>query len=67
MQLKHIKLTITVVWLIAISVATFLGGVASPSGWLLLAVTAVLPAVAMMRYWNDPGQTMSQRIEQDLR
>ena len=67
MQLKHIKLTVALVWLLAISVAAFVAGVTSPSGWLLLAATAVLPPAAMMRYWHHPDQTMSQRIQQALR
>ena len=67
MQLKHIKLTIGVVWLVAIAIFTILSGVNSPSGWLLLAATAVLPPVAMMRYWHDPDQTMSERIHQAMR
>jgi hypothetical protein len=67
MALKHIKLTIAVLWLIAIALVSILGRVSSPSGWLLLAVTAVLPPLAMMRYWHDPDQTMSERIHQAMK
>ena len=66
MPLKQIKLTIAVVWLIAIAIFSILSGVSSPSGWLLLAATAVLPPLAMMRYWHDPDQTMSERIHQAI-
>jgi len=67
MALKHIKLTVAVVWLIAIALVSILGRVSSPSGWLLLAATAVLPPLAMMRYWHDPDQTMSERIHQAMK
>jgi len=66
MALKHIKLTIAVVWLFAIAIFAILSGVSSPSGWVLLAATAVLPPLAMMRYWHDPDQTMSERIHQAI-
>jgi hypothetical protein len=67
MPLKHIKLTVAATWLVAIGVATIFSGVSSPAGWLLLAATAVLPPLAMMRFWNAPEETMSQRIRRAMR
>jgi hypothetical protein len=67
MQLKDIKLTISIVWLVAITVASVLTGVTSASGWLLLAATGVLPPLAMLRYWHHPAPTMSEQIQQALR
>jgi len=67
MSPKHIKLTLAGLWAVALGGLGLVADVTSSSGWLMLASTAVVPPLVMMRYWNHPHQTLAQRIEQDLR
>jgi hypothetical protein len=62
-----IKFAVAVGWLLAIGAAGVLADVTSPSGWILIALGAVGPPVAMLRYWRDPDQTMSESIQKAIR
>lgn len=66
MQLEHIKMTISGVWvltalLIAIIVAP------SPMGAILLGSLGLLPPLVMLLMWNHPAQTMSESINEARR
>jgi len=67
MQLKNIKRTITTGWVVTVGAAGLVAGVTGPLGWLALAGAAIVPPLAMMRYWHDPEPTMSERIHDALR
>ena len=67
MTLTAVKFTVTACWLLAIGAAGVLAHVTSPAGWILVALGAVAPPVAMMRYWRDPDQTMSESIQRAIR
>jgi hypothetical protein len=67
MQLDSVKATVATVWVSAVCTAGIAGTVKTLSGWTLLAGVAVLPLFVMMWRWNNPGQTMSESIQEALR
>ena len=67
MQLKYIRATIALFWILAVCVAGLLGDLTSPSAWTFLVGLALLPPLVMMRYWKDPAQSMSESIQKALR
>lgn len=62
MQLQHYKAAIAAVWVLAVCAAGLTIGVASPTRLAILTAIAVLPLVLMMRMWQDPVPSMSERI-----
>ena len=67
MSPKHIKLTIAGFWAVALGGLGLFADVASSSAWLMVACTAAVPQLVMMRYCNHPPLTLAQRIDRDLR
>ena len=67
MKLEHMKAMFSAVWVMAVVAAGLLGHVTSPVTWLILALIAVVPPLAVMRYWNYPAKTMSESIREALR
>jgi hypothetical protein len=67
MTLKNIKSSVAAGWVVAVGAAGFVAGVTSSSGWLALAGLAVVPPIVMMRFWQQPDQTMSESIQDALR
>lgn len=67
MRLVSIKAVIAMLWVVAVAIAGLVGNVNSFLLWTVLAGVALLPPVVMMRWWNDPHQSMSQRIQEALR
>ena len=67
MTLKNIKAIVAVAWMLAVGAAGLLAGVASLPGWLALAGLAIVPPLVMMRFWQQPDQTMSQSIQEAFR
>jgi hypothetical protein len=67
MQLKYMKATIALFWILAVCGAGFLADLTSPSAWTFLVGFALLPPLVMMRYWKDPAQSMSESIQKALR
>jgi hypothetical protein len=67
MQLSHTKAAIGSVWVLAVLVAAFAVGVASRSGWIVLAAFAFLPPIVMWRLWNAPPQSISESIQEARR
>jgi hypothetical protein len=60
------KATISVVWVCALCAGAFFNHFTF-SAWALLVAFAVIPPLVVMRYWRDPVQTTSQRIQEVLR
>jgi hypothetical protein len=67
MHLVSIKAITAMLWVSVVSIAGIAANVNSFSSWTVLAGVAVLPPLVMMRRWNDPGQSMSQTIQEALR
>jgi hypothetical protein len=66
MQPKYMKATISAVWVCALC-AVALFGHFTFSAWVLLVAFAVVLPLVVMRFWRDPVQTTSQRIQEVLR
>ena len=67
MELRKIKSTAAVVWVLAAIVVGLVAGVTSPGGLVLLAALGLLPPLALLLLWNDPSQSMSESIQQGRR
>ena len=67
MQLGHIKWILTGAWVMT---AAILGLIVRDLTWQIWAVfiaLAVLPPVALLLWWTDPAQTMSETISEAQR
>ena len=67
MQLASIRFILALVWVSAVFVAGIASNVSSFLTWAVLAGVAVVPPLVMVQRWNDPSQTMSERIREVLR
>ena len=66
MQPKYMKATISVVWVCALFAGALFRHFTF-SAWALLVAFAVIPPLVVMRYWREPVETTSQRIQEVLR
>ena len=67
MQLEYVKLTFAGSWMSLVCAAGLAGGVDSLRSWTVLVSVALLPSLLMMRYWNHPGVTLSETIQEARR
>ena len=67
MQLKQIKTAVAAAWIATIGAVGFIADVAQPAAWIVLGACAVIPAAAMLHFWNPPPPTMSEEIQKALR
>jgi hypothetical protein len=67
MQTISIERIAAAAWISAVGIVGLAGDVGSASTWLLLTGVAVLPPVVMMWQWNEPSESMSQRIHRAQR
>jgi len=67
MQLVSIKTIIAVLWLVTAVAVSLAGKPHSLSSWIILTAVAFVPPLAMMWFWNDPRQTMSESIHEARR
>jgi hypothetical protein len=66
MQLEHIKMTISALWVV---IALVIAVVFRPSmmGTIFVGALGLLPPLLLMLLWNDPAQTMSESIDEARR
>ena len=64
MQLKYKKLIAITIWLVTIAVLGMSANLTSPSSRLVVVAVGLLPAFLLLRYWNGPEKTMSERIQE---
>jgi hypothetical protein len=67
MTLRQMKIGAAALWVGAVGAGGALASVSSVSGWIVVAGCALLPLLMVNRYWKDPDETMSERIQQALR
>ena len=67
MRLQTIKMTIGAAWVVIAIIVGIVAGVSSSGGLLALVALGLLPPLAMLLLWNDPGQTMSESISKARR
>ena len=63
MTLPNIKMFVAVAWVAITLVVTIAAGVTGPL-LLMIAAVAVLPPLALLLWWNDPAQTMTEAIDE---
>jgi len=63
MTLPNIKMLVAVSWVAVTLVVTIAAGVTGPL-LLMIAAVAVLPPLALLLWWNDPAQTMTEAINE---
>ena len=67
MQLERIKWVVTGVWVVAaVIVGLYLGDV-NWQTWAVFIALAVLPPLALLLFWTDPAETMSETISEARR
>lgn len=66
MELQRIKMTVSAAWVVAVLAVAMVVGV---SGVVMAAAAAfaLLPPLALLLFWNDPAQTMSESINKARR
>ena len=63
MTLPNIKMTVTAVWVLLTLVVAIGSGAAWPFQLGILAI-GLVPALALLLFWNDPAQTMAESIDE---
>ena len=64
MNSQQVKLALAAGWmLLAVVIIAASGYLRATSDYLMLAALAVAPPAAMWFWWNDPAETMSERIQ----
>jgi hypothetical protein len=67
MPFNNLKIVVAVAYVIAVGVVGAIAGIASNVAWVMLAVLALVPAGAIIAFWKEPSQTLSESIAQARR
>jgi hypothetical protein len=67
MQVEHVKAAVVGAWVLAWGVMALSIELSSPSGWILLIGSGVLPPLMLLRLWRPPAQTTSESIRDVLK
>jgi hypothetical protein len=63
MILKNVKLIVVAAYVLTVVAGAVASGVTSGAGLIVFTAVALLPSGALLILWNDPPQTMSERIQ----
>jgi hypothetical protein len=66
MELQHIKMSISSLWVLTAVVIALVADPSAP-GWIALATFGLLPPLAILLFWNEPAQTISESIREARR
>jgi len=64
MHLKHKKLIAISIWLVTIAILGMSANVTSPSSRMIVVALGLFPAFLILRFWNGPAKTLSERIQE---
>ena len=67
MQLERIKWVVTGAWVTAAAILGLFVGDVTWQMWAAFIALAVLPPLALLLWWTDPAQTMSETISEARR
>lgn len=67
MSFTYTKLLVAAGWMLTICVVGVATDAARASAWTILAGVCVLPPLFMLKFWQAPAQTMSERIQREKR
>ena len=62
MRIRSIKTTLAGGWVLAAILIGVAAGVQSAGALAVLAALGLLPPIGLLVFWNEPTQTMSERI-----
>jgi hypothetical protein len=62
MQLKYKKLISIGIWLVTMAILGMSANLTSTSSRIVMAAVGLIPAILILRFWNGPAKTMSERI-----
>jgi hypothetical protein len=62
MQLKYKKLISISIWLVTLAILSMSANLTSPSSRMVVAAVGLIPTILILRFWNGPAKTMSERI-----
>jgi hypothetical protein len=63
MIFKNVKLMVVAAYVLTVVVGAVASGVTSGAGLIVFIAVALLPSGALLLLWNDPPQTLSERIQ----
>ena len=66
MTLQNSKMIVSAMWMLTALVIAIVAGVSWLAG-IAIAALGVLPPLALLLWWNEPAQTMSESIRQAQR
>jgi hypothetical protein len=64
MQLKYSKLIAVTIWLVTIAILGLLSHPTSSLSQILVVGVGLVPALLVLRFWNGPAKSMSERINE---
>jgi hypothetical protein len=67
MQLESIKALIVGAWVLGVGAIALSVNLTSPAGWSILVGLGLLPPIILLRMWQQPEQTTSERIREAIR
>jgi hypothetical protein len=67
MQFTRLKVTIAMLWLLAVVLLGIFVPVTTTKGWIMTTGFGLMPALFMLRAWRRPAPTMSESIQAQLR
>jgi hypothetical protein len=65
MQLKNSKLIVVTIWLVTIAILGMWAYPTSPWSQILIVGVGLVPTFLILRFWNGPAKTMSERINEE--
>ena len=67
MQTNYLKGTLVAGWALALSTMAIVTDITRPASWFALAVVGAVPALVVLRLWQTPARSTSERIQEVLR
>jgi hypothetical protein len=67
MTSMSMKLTLSIVWVVAVLLLGLAWQTTAVSGWLTLLAVAIPPPAILLSFWREPIQSTSERIRAALR
>ncbi len=69
MQIDHtdMKAAVAVAWVLTWSALAVLLNTGSTSNWILLIGAGALPPLMLLKMWQEPAQTLSERIREAVK
>jgi hypothetical protein len=64
MQLKYKKLLSVTIWMVMIAILAMTAQPTSPTSRILVVALGLVPAFLILRFWNGPAKSMSERIQE---